>query len=100
MGSDQQYGGDPEAEIAAALGLSVVVVRKAEEQRGFIPLPRRWVVERFFGWLTQCRRLARDYERDPAYSEAWVYVAEIHRLLKYLAPDPARPMPYQRRKAA
>jgi transposase len=97
---DHHYGGDLGAEIEAVLGIVVVVVPKLAEQTGFVPLPRRWVVERFFGWLAPCRRLARDYEREPAYSEAWVDVAEIHRLLKHLAPDPTRPVPYQRREAA
>jgi hypothetical protein len=56
--------------------------------------------ERFFGWITHCRRLARDYERQPTYSEAWVYLTETHRLLKHLAPDDSLPVPYQRREAA
>jgi transposase len=97
---DSHYGGDLGAEIAAAFGIVVAVVSKAEGQTGFVPLPRRWVVERFFGWLTHCRRLARDYEREPAYSEAWVYLAETHRLLKHLAPDTTLPVPYQRPEAA
>jgi putative transposase len=57
-------------------------------------------VERTFAWLSHCRRLVRDYERDPSYSEAWVLIASIHRLLKRLAPDGFAPMPYQRRKLA
>jgi len=78
----------------------MVVVSKPEEPAGFVVLPRRWVVERFLGWLAHGRRLARDYEREPAYSEAWGYPAETHRLLKHLAPDPSLPVPYQRREAA
>jgi transposase len=97
---DSHYGGDLQEEVATAFGITITVVRPAEEQEGFVPLPRRWVVERTFGWLTHGRRLARDYERDPAYSEAWIYVAETHRLLKHLAPDPSLPVPYQRREAA
>jgi transposase len=97
---DQHYGGDLGAEIETTFGIRIVVVSKAPGQRGFVPLPRRWVVERFFGWLTHCRRLARDNERDPAYSEAWVHLAEAHRLLKHLAPDPSLPRPYQRRAVA
>jgi transposase len=97
---DSHYGGDLGAEIQATLGITVAVVSKPAGQAGFVPLPRRWVVERFFGWLTHCRRLARDYEREPAYSEAWVYLVETHRLLKHLAPDAALPIPYQRREAA
>lgn len=97
---DSHYGGDLSAETEAAFGIVIAVVSKAEDQVGFVVQPRRWVVERSFGWLTHCRRLARDYEREPAYSEAWVYLAEMHRLLKHLAPDTSLPAPYQRREAA
>ena len=97
---DSHYGGDLIAEIQAAYEIAVQVVSKPEGQKGFAPLPRRWVVERFFGWLTHCRRLARDYEREPAYSEAWIYLAETHRLLKHLAPDTSLRAPYERREAA
>ena len=97
---DSHYGGDFATEVEAAYGIVVTVVSKPPDQKGFRPLPRRWVVERFLGWLTHCRRLARDYEREPSYSEAWVYLAEAHRLLKQLAPDTTRPVPYQRRAAA
>jgi putative transposase len=97
---DSHYSGDLIAEVQAAYGIEVQVVSKPEGQEGFAPLPRRWVVERFFGWLTHCRRLARDYEREPAYSEAWIYLAETHRLLKHLAPDNSLPRPYKRREAA
>ena len=97
---DSHYGGDLSAETEAALGIVITVVSKPTEQEGFVVQPRRWVVERSFGWLTHCRRLARDYERDPAYSEAWMYLAETQRLLTHLAPDPTLPVPYQRREAA
>jgi transposase len=97
---DNHYGGDLGEELETTFGIRIEVVAKAPGQRGFVPLPRRWVVERFFGWVSHCRRLARDYERDPAYSEAWVYLAEAHRLLKHLAPDHSRPRPYQRREVA
>jgi transposase len=97
---DSHYGGELSEETEAAYGIRVDVVSKLAGQTGFVPLPRRWVVERFFGWLTHCRRLVRDYERNPAYSEAWIHLASIHRMLKLLAPDPSLPMAYQRRKAA
>ena len=100
MWGDSHYGGDLIDEAQAQYGLTLEPVRKAAGQKGFVLLPRRWVVERTFGWLMRCRRLVRDYERDPAYSEAWVQLAMIHRSLKYL--DPAQPevRPYQRRQAA
>jgi putative transposase len=97
---DSHYGGDLSTETEAAFGIAIVVVSKAAVQEDFVVQPRRWVVERSLAWLTRCRRLARDYEREPAYSEAWVYLAETHRLLKHLAPDPSLPVPYQRREAA
>ncbi len=97
---DSHYGGELGAEVSADYGIVVTVVSKPAGQAGFSPLPRRWVVERFFGWLTHCRRLGRDYERHAAYSEAWIYLASIHRMLKYLAPDTSLPVPYERRQAA
>lgn len=53
------------------------IVRKPADQRGFAVHPRRWVVERTLAWLTICRRLARDYERHPAVSEALIRWAAI-----------------------
>ena len=97
---DSHYGEELSAELEAAYGIAVEVVTRPEGQRGFTPLSHRWVVERFFGWLTHARRLARDYERDPAYSEAWIYLAAAHRLLKHLAPDTSLRAPYERREAA
>ena len=97
---DSHYGGELSAETEATYGVRVTVVSKPEGQAGFLPLPRRLVVERFFGWITRGRRLVRDYERNPAYSEAWVHLASVHRMLKHLAPDQSLPTPYQRRKAA
>ena len=62
---DQGYTGAEPAADAAAHGIRLEVVSLPEAKRGFILLPRRWVVERSFGWLTRFRRLARDYERSP-----------------------------------
>jgi len=97
---DSHYGGTLPEEAQTLYGMDVEVVRKPPDQEGFVPLPKRWIVERTLAWLTRCRRLARDYERDAAYSEAWVQLASLHRLLKHLAPDPVLPRPYQRKSAA
>jgi transposase len=62
---DQGYTGDDPAEAAADRGIDLVVVSLPEARRGFVLLPRRWVVERSFAWATRFRRLAKDYERLP-----------------------------------
>src|SRR5262249_13843996 len=60
---DQGYTGDAPAADAAAHGIRLEVVKLPEAKRGFVLLPRRWVVERSFAWAARFRRLARDYER-------------------------------------
>ncbi len=62
---DQGYTGDQPAADAAAHGIRLEVVKLPEAKRGFVLLPRRWVVERSFAWTARFRRLARDYERLP-----------------------------------
>jgi len=60
---DQGYTGADAAEAASAHGIRLAVVKLPEAKRGFVLLPRRWVVERSFAWTARFRRLARDYER-------------------------------------
>jgi len=62
---DAGYTGDAAREAAEAHGIRLEVVKLPEAKRGFVLLPRRWVVERSFAWMTRFRRLARDYERWP-----------------------------------
>jgi len=62
---DQGYTGDKAAQDAQAAGIQLEVVKLPTTKRGFVLLPRRWVVERSFGWMARFRRLARDYERLP-----------------------------------
>jgi transposase len=62
---DQGYTGEAPAEAAKAHGISLKVVKLPEAKRGFVLLPRRWVIERSFAWAARFRRLARDYERLP-----------------------------------
>ncbi|RFU18767.1 IS5 family transposase [Geodermatophilus marinus] len=62
---------------ADKLRLVIAIVRRSDDARGFQVLPRRWVVERTFGWLIRNRRLARDYERLPQTSETMVKIAMI-----------------------
>jgi transposase len=62
---DQGYTGPDAADAAAAAGITLEVVKLPDVKRGFVLLPRRWVVERSFAWMARFRRLARDYERLP-----------------------------------
>lgn len=62
---DQGYSGATAADEAAGWGIRLEVVKLPEARQGFVLLPRRWVVERSFAWLTRFRRLAKDYERLP-----------------------------------
>jgi transposase len=62
---DQGYTGDEPAQAAAEQGIDLVVVKLPEAKKGFVLLPKRWVVERSFAWAARFRRLARDYERLP-----------------------------------
>jgi transposase len=63
---DEGYSGERPAEEAEAHGIRLEVVKHPEAKRGFVLLPRRWVVERDFAWASRFRRLAKDYERLPA----------------------------------
>lgn len=60
---DQGYTGEQAQEQAEKQGIALMVVKHTEAKKGFVLLPRRWVVERSFGWIARFRRLARDYER-------------------------------------
>lgn len=65
--------------------LAVEVVRRCDDVKGFKVLPRRWVVERTFGWLMKQRRLVRDYEETETSATAMVHLALIHIMLRRLA---------------
>ncbi len=57
--------------------LALEIIKRSDKAKGFELLPRRWVVERTFGWLMKSRRLTRDHERKPSHHEAFVYLAMI-----------------------
>ena len=83
---DQGFAGGVAA-VKEQYGWELEVVTKPKDQRGFVVQPRRWVVERTFAWLTDCRRLVKDYEVYAETSEAFIYLAMIHLMLRRLAPD-------------
>jgi transposase len=82
---DQGYTGEQPAQDAAAHGIQLEVVKLPEAKKGFVLLPRRWVVERTFAWTARFRRLARDYERLPETLAGLHYLAfailMLHRIV-------------------
>jgi putative transposase len=82
---DGTYRGQLVRWVAEQCWFRLEPVLRRDEQRGFVVLPRRWVVERTFAWLTQCRRLSKDYEVLPASSEAMIYLAMTRLMIRRLA---------------
>ena len=89
---DQGYTGEEPATAAQAQGIELEVVKHTEAKRGFVLLPRRWVVERSFAWSARFRRLARDYERLPTTLAGLHFVAfaclMLARIAKLIADSP------------
>lgn len=84
--ADGGYAGPKLQEALKALGRwTVQIVKRSDTAQGFEVLPRRWVVERTLAWLGRCRRLSKDWEKSIASAEAWVLIAHIRRVTRYLA---------------
>src|SRR5262245_24270021 len=79
---DQGYTGEQPVHDAQTRGIRLEVVKLPTAKRGFVLLPRRWVVERSFAWMARFRRLARDYERLPETLAGLHYVAFVILMLK------------------
>lgn len=75
------------------------ITSRPEGADGFVPVPKRWVVERTFAWLGRCRRNSRDYERLTESSESMLRISSIHLMLRRLAPPP-RVVPFRYRQVA
>lgn len=73
------------------LNWDLEVIRRPKGAKGFVLLPKRWVVERTFSWLGRWRRLSRDYEHRTESSEAMIHIASIGRMLRRLAPTGDQP---------
>lgn len=83
--ADGSYRGELIAWVEDIFGWTLEIVEKPKDQTGFQILPKPWIVERTFAWLVRQRRLARDYERLPQTSEAFIYAAMIRLMLRRLA---------------
>ena len=79
--ADNTYRGEF-VEYAKKVYQCEVKIKQNAGQQGFKPVKKRWAVERTFAWLTRNRRLAKEYEKTPASSEAMVYLASLRLLLK------------------
>ena len=64
---------------------AVLHIRRSDAAKGFVLLPRRWVVERTFAWLNRNRRLAKDVEASIESAEAWLYIASVKLMSRRLA---------------
>jgi putative transposase len=84
--ADGGYAGQLVSWVKEQLRLVLEIVKRSDAVVGFEVLPRRWVVERTLAWISRCRRLSKDYEALTETSEAYVYLAMIHLMLKRLKP--------------
>jgi len=82
-------GGYSGTKLTAALahieGVVIEIVKRSDTAKGFVVLPKRWIVERTFAWLNRCRRLAKDWETLVTSSSAWVHIASIRRMVRSIA---------------
>ena len=90
--ADHAYAGELIAWVQALRPSRPVrrdIVKRPEGTKGFLLLPRRWIVERTLGWLNRYRRLSKDYEFLPQTSEAMIHVVMIHLMTRRLARIPS-----------
>jgi putative transposase len=84
--ADGGYAGKLIEWTMALGGWTLEIVRRCEQAVGFEVLPKRWIVERTFGWLGRYRRLSKDYEAQTASSEAMIHIAMINLMIHRLCP--------------
>ena len=85
--ADAGYAGKLIEWVWTLTGWALEIVKRPRDSHQFEVLPRRWVVERTFAWLSRCRRLSKDYEALSDTTEAWINIAMIHLMLRRLAPS-------------
>jgi transposase len=83
--ADGAYQGETTAEAVARTGRWRLEIVKRSDSAGFVPLPKRWIVERTFAWLGRCRRLAKDFENLAVNALAFLCLAMIRLMLRRLA---------------
>jgi putative transposase len=70
--------------VKKQFGIDLEIIKRTDDLKGFKIVPRRWVVERTFGWLGRFKRLSKDYELLPERSESMIYLAMIQLMLRRL----------------
>lgn len=80
--ADQGYEGALWVWLWTVCQTVLILVRRTDHKKGFVMLPKRWIVERSFAWFGRYRRLSKDYEHCVKSSEGMIYLASIHFLLK------------------
>ena len=84
--ADGRYGGRLVDWVREHTGWTLEIVTRPPGAKGFVLLPKRWIVERTFAWLLKCRRLVADYEERPRTSEALIRLAMLALMLRRLQP--------------
>ena len=84
--ADGGYAGQLIGWVQEICGWILEIVKRSDDVTGFVVLPKRWIVERTFGWFGWYRRLSKDYEELTENSEAMILVCMIHRMLRHLNP--------------
>jgi len=84
--ADGGYAGDKLKTARTEIGdWTIEVIKRSDRVKGFVVLPRRWVVERTFAWLNRNRRLAKDFEQTIASATAWLFMASVQMLARRIA---------------
>jgi transposase len=81
--ADGGYQGKPTADdVKEQAGIPLEIVKRSDAAKGFYVLPKRWIVERTYGWLNRCRRLVKDYENLTRNHAAFIILAMIRLMLR------------------
>jgi transposase len=83
--ADGGYRGKIRTWVQERFPFTLEIVMRPSPKAAFVPLPKRWIVERTFAWLSAARRLSKDYEVLPQSSEAFIYIALIRIMLRQLS---------------
>jgi putative transposase len=73
--------------VRGTFGWLLTTILRPVGAKGYVHLPKRWIVERTLGWFGRYRRLSKDYETNPRSSETWIYISMIHRMARAMIPN-------------